>query len=87
VPPHELPFDDDEPSEVLRQRLADCWARRTLTGAPISLEHQSDAANLLSSERLSCTTGQALTEEGGPSRRSSGGPDMLEYHQHDEREA
>ena len=41
------------------------YARRTLTGSPITLADQAEAAYLLSSSRLAKTTGQILSVDGG----------------------
>jgi rhamnulose-1-phosphate aldolase/alcohol dehydrogenase len=60
-----LPADDEEPAQALRQRLAEFYAQRTLTKAPITVEHQAEAAFLLLGDQLSRTTGQVLTVDGG----------------------
>jgi enoyl-[acyl-carrier-protein] reductase (NADH) len=50
---------------MLRNKLADFYANRTLIKVPISPEDQAEAAYLLSSNRLSKTTGQILSVDGG----------------------
>lgn len=60
-----LPVEEGESDQALRQRLADFYASRTLLEAPITVEHQAEAAYLLISDRLARTTGQVLTVDGG----------------------
>ncbi|MEZ4630488.1 MAG: bifunctional rhamnulose-1-phosphate aldolase/short-chain dehydrogenase [Deinococcales bacterium] len=60
-----IPFDEYEATEDLRQKLAQFYAERTLTKSPITLADQVEAAYLLSSQKLSKTTGQVLTVDGG----------------------
>ncbi len=62
---YELPFDASEDTDTLRRRLAAFYAERTLTGRTILPEHQAEAIFLLLGERLSRTTGQILTVDGG----------------------
>jgi rhamnulose-1-phosphate aldolase/alcohol dehydrogenase len=60
-----VPFSEDESTEALRDKLAEFYAERTLTKAPITLNDQAEVAYLLASDRLSKTTGQVLTVDGG----------------------
>lgn len=60
-----IQYDENESTDALRTKLADFYARRTLTGKPITLADQAEAAYLLSSNRLSKTTGQILSVDGG----------------------
>jgi rhamnulose-1-phosphate aldolase/alcohol dehydrogenase len=60
-----LPYDESEDTETLRQRLADFYAERTLTKAPITPGDQAEAIFLLVSDRLAKTTGQILNVDGG----------------------
>ena len=62
---YQLPYTDDEPTELLVQRLAQFYADRTLTKLPITPADQAEAYFLLVSDRLSKTTGQVLTVDGG----------------------
>ena len=62
---YQLPYVEDEPTEALVQRLAQFYADRTLTRAPITPADQAEAYFLLVSERLSKTTGQVLAVDGG----------------------
>jgi rhamnulose-1-phosphate aldolase/alcohol dehydrogenase len=62
---YRLACDEEESTTSLRERLAAFYAERTLTKAPITLEHQAEAAYLLASDRLAQTTGQVLTVDGG----------------------
>ncbi|MFZ1754674.1 MAG: bifunctional rhamnulose-1-phosphate aldolase/short-chain dehydrogenase, partial [Caldilineaceae bacterium] len=62
---YELPYDTAEETDTLRNRLAEFYAQRTLTKAPITPEDQAEAAWLLTSKALSKTSGQILTVDGG----------------------
>ena len=60
-----IPYTEDEATESLVQKLAQFYADRTLTKAPITPADQAEAYFLLVSQRLSKTTGQILTVDGG----------------------
>jgi rhamnulose-1-phosphate aldolase/alcohol dehydrogenase len=60
-----IPYRDDEPTEALVARLAQFYADRTLTKAPITPADQAEAYYLLVTQRLSKTTGQVVTVDGG----------------------
>lgn len=60
-----IPYTDDEATESLVGKLAQFYADRTLTKAPITPADQAEAYFLLISERLSKTTGQVITVDGG----------------------
>lgn len=61
-----IEFNKDEETEVLRDRLADFYASRTLTQKPVSLKQQTEAIFLLlSSSRLENTTGHIIPVDGG----------------------
>lgn len=62
---YEIPFDEGEETAVLRDKLAAFYAQRTLTKSPITLADQAEAAYLLTSRRLSKTTGQIISVDGG----------------------
>ena len=62
---YDVSFSEEEETEVLRTKLADFYAQRTLTKSPIVLEDQAEGAYLLASDRLSKTTGQVLAVDGG----------------------
>jgi NAD(P)-dependent dehydrogenase (short-subunit alcohol dehydrogenase family) len=62
---YDLPYDESEDAEVLRQRLADFYAERTLTKKSISPNDQAEAIFLLVSDRLDKTTGQIINVDGG----------------------
>jgi rhamnulose-1-phosphate aldolase/alcohol dehydrogenase len=60
-----IPFDESEDTEVLRGKLADFYAQRTLTKSPILPEDQAEAAYFLISNRSAKMTGQAMMVDGG----------------------
>ncbi len=60
-----LPWREDEPDEVLRARLAEFYAQRTLLKRLVRPEDQAEAVLFLVSDRSSRTTGQVLTVDGG----------------------
>ncbi|MAT98043.1 MAG: bifunctional rhamnulose-1-phosphate aldolase/short-chain dehydrogenase [Anaerolineaceae bacterium] len=62
---YEIAFDESEDTEALRDKLANFYAQRTLTKAPITLADQAEAAYLLTSSKLSKTTGQIISVDGG----------------------
>ncbi len=62
---YKLAYSDDEPSEALTARLAQFYADRTLLKRPITPADQAEAVFLLLSRRLSQTTGQVISVDGG----------------------
>ena len=58
-------YTDDEATESLVSKLAQFYADRTLTKAPITPADQAEAYFLLVTQRLSKTTGQIITVDGG----------------------
>jgi rhamnulose-1-phosphate aldolase/alcohol dehydrogenase len=60
-----IPYTDDEETESLVNKLAQFYADRTLTKSPITPADQAEAYFLLISNRLSKTTGQVITVDGG----------------------
>ncbi len=58
-------YSEAEETDALRGKLAAFYARRTLTGSPVTLADQAEAAYLLSSSKLAKTTGQVLSVDGG----------------------
>ncbi len=62
---YNIPYTDDESTESLVGKLAQFYADRTLTKAPITPADQAEAYFLLVSKRLSKTTGQVITVDGG----------------------
>jgi NAD(P)-dependent dehydrogenase (short-subunit alcohol dehydrogenase family) len=62
---YKIAYRDDEPTESLVAKLAEFYADRTLTKSPIMPADQAEAYFLLVSQRLSKTTGQILTVDGG----------------------
>jgi rhamnulose-1-phosphate aldolase/alcohol dehydrogenase len=62
---YNIPYKDDEATDSLVTKLAQFYADRTLTKAPITPADQAEAYFLLVSQRLSKTTGQVITVDGG----------------------
>lgn len=62
---YNIPHDESEETDALRDKLAHFYAQRTLTKAPITLADQAEAAYLLTSSKLSKTTGQIISVDGG----------------------
>ena len=62
---YNLAYQEDETTESLVKKLAQFYADRTLTKAPITPADQAEAYFLLVSQRLSKTTGQIITVDGG----------------------
>jgi rhamnulose-1-phosphate aldolase/alcohol dehydrogenase len=60
-----LPYDAAEGMETLRDRLAQFYAQRTLTGKPVTLESQVQAIVLFLTDHLSKTTGAIINIDGG----------------------
>jgi len=62
---YNIPYTEDEPTDSLVKKLAQFYADRTLTKAPITPADQAEAYFLLVTQRLSKTTGQVITVDGG----------------------
>jgi len=62
---YNIAYTEDEATESLVRKLAQFYADRTLTKAPITPADQAEAYFLLVSARLSKTTGQVVTVDGG----------------------
>ncbi|PWU11973.1 MAG: bifunctional rhamnulose-1-phosphate aldolase/short-chain dehydrogenase [Verrucomicrobia bacterium] len=62
---YEIPYTEEESTESLTGKLAAFYAQRTLTKVPITPADQAEAFYILLSDRLSKTTGQILTVDGG----------------------
>ncbi len=62
---YNIPYTDDEATDSLVKKLAQFYADRTLTKAPITPADQAEAYFLLVTNRLSKTTGQVITVDGG----------------------
>jgi NAD(P)-dependent dehydrogenase (short-subunit alcohol dehydrogenase family) len=60
-----IPYTDDEATDSLVGKLAQFYADRTLTKSPITPADQAEAYFLLITQRLSKTTGQIVTVDGG----------------------
>ena len=62
---YKLPYSDKEETASLVNKLAQFYADRTLTKAPITPADQAEAYFLLVSDRLSKTCGQVVAVDGG----------------------
>jgi rhamnulose-1-phosphate aldolase/alcohol dehydrogenase len=62
---YDIPYKEAETDDSLREKLARFYAERTLTKTPITPADQAEAIYLLLSDRLSKTTGQIITVDGG----------------------
>lgn len=62
---YQIEFDENEDTDMLRNKLANFYAQRTLTKRPITPEDQAEVACLLSTEVFSKTTGQIFSVDGG----------------------
>ncbi|MEO6390202.1 MAG: bifunctional rhamnulose-1-phosphate aldolase/short-chain dehydrogenase [Pyrinomonadaceae bacterium] len=60
-----IDFSEDEGTEELRGKLAEFYAKRSLTQSAIEPEDQAEAIFLLISRRLSKTTGHVIPVDGG----------------------
>jgi rhamnulose-1-phosphate aldolase/alcohol dehydrogenase len=60
-----IDFSEEEETEALREKLANFYAKRTLTQTPIEPEDQAEAIFLLVSPRLAKTTGHVIPVDGG----------------------
>ena len=62
---YQIPFDTDETTDELRNKLAAFYAKRSLLGSPIEPEDQAEAVYILLSPRLAKTTGHIIPVDGG----------------------
>ena len=62
---YNIPYMEEEETESLVSKLAQFYADRTLTRSPITPADQAEAYFLLVTDRLSKTTGQVITVDGG----------------------
>ncbi|MBX3731699.1 MAG: bifunctional rhamnulose-1-phosphate aldolase/short-chain dehydrogenase [Verrucomicrobiae bacterium] len=62
---YRIAYTEDESTDALVQKLAQFYADRTLTRSPITPADQAEAYFLLVGDRLSKTTGQVITVDGG----------------------
>ena len=62
---YQISFDESEDTDMLRSKLANFYAQRTLTKQAITPEDQAEVAYLLTSTAFSKTTGQIFSVDGG----------------------
>ena len=62
---YDIPFDEAEETETLREKLSDFYAKRSLTQTPIEPADQAEAIFLLVSKRLGKTAGHIIPVDGG----------------------
>jgi rhamnose utilization protein RhaD (predicted bifunctional aldolase and dehydrogenase)/NAD(P)-dependent dehydrogenase (short-subunit alcohol dehydrogenase family) len=62
---YNIPFDDSQSDDELRNLLADFYAKRTLTHQPIDPSDCAEAILFLASPRTRCTTGHIIPVDGG----------------------
>jgi rhamnulose-1-phosphate aldolase/alcohol dehydrogenase len=62
---YNIPYSQEEETESLVSKLAQFYADRTLTKSPITPADQAEAFYILLTNRLSKTTGQVITVDGG----------------------
>lgn len=62
---YNIPYSEEEETETLVSKLAQFYADRTLTHEPITPADQAEAFYILLTNRLSKTTGQVITVDGG----------------------
>jgi rhamnose utilization protein RhaD (predicted bifunctional aldolase and dehydrogenase)/NAD(P)-dependent dehydrogenase (short-subunit alcohol dehydrogenase family) len=62
---YDLPAGDEESTEALRDRLAQFYAKRTLTGIPIRPQDCAEAIVWLAGDRSAKTTGHVIPVDGG----------------------
>jgi rhamnose utilization protein RhaD (predicted bifunctional aldolase and dehydrogenase)/NAD(P)-dependent dehydrogenase (short-subunit alcohol dehydrogenase family) len=62
---YDIQFADDEPTEALRAKLAECYARRTITRRPILPQDCANAICWLAGDASAKTTGHVIPVDGG----------------------
>ena len=62
---YNIPFDESDSEDDLRNQLAEFYAQRTLTKQAITPHDQAEAIYFLASQRSSKTTGQIINVDGG----------------------
>ena len=62
---YDIPFKDDESTESLRSKLAEFYARRTITRRPILPIDCANAIVFLASDQSAKTTGHVIPVDGG----------------------
>jgi rhamnose utilization protein RhaD (predicted bifunctional aldolase and dehydrogenase)/NAD(P)-dependent dehydrogenase (short-subunit alcohol dehydrogenase family) len=62
---YSLPFEDSESTEELRSKLAEFYARRTITRRPILPEDNANAICWLAGDQSAKTTGHIIPVDGG----------------------
>jgi NAD(P)-dependent dehydrogenase (short-subunit alcohol dehydrogenase family) len=62
---YQVPYDESENTESLREKLEAFYAQRTLMKLPVTAKDQAEIAYLLSTEKFSKSTGQIINVDAG----------------------
>ena len=62
---YDIPFEESESDDALRDKLAGFYAQRTLLNSPITPDDQAEAVFFMVSDGSSKTTGQVFSVDGG----------------------
>jgi enoyl-[acyl-carrier-protein] reductase (NADH) len=62
---YNVPYEASDSDEGLRSRLAEFYAQRTLLKQAVTPERVAEALYLLTTDRLSQTTGQVISVDAG----------------------
>jgi NAD(P)-dependent dehydrogenase (short-subunit alcohol dehydrogenase family) len=62
---YSIPYTESESTEDLRSKLAEFYARRTITKRPILPEDNANAICWLASDQSAKTTGHVIPVDGG----------------------
>jgi NAD(P)-dependent dehydrogenase (short-subunit alcohol dehydrogenase family) len=62
---YRIAFDEAEPTEALREKLAEFYAQRTITRQPILPIDNANAICWLAGDRSAKTTGHVIPVDGG----------------------
>jgi NAD(P)-dependent dehydrogenase (short-subunit alcohol dehydrogenase family) len=60
-----IPFDESASDDALREQLSTFYAKRTITGVPITPEVCAEAILFLAGDKAGCTSGHIIPVDGG----------------------